>query len=154
MITEDILEWVATLPKWQQKLSYVLVEKKKVTEEELEEIYEIFKVEMSLAEGDISNYDIQEQTYENEDSHDIKWRSVGNIHGVNKLKTGPVLNVSDGLTVVYGENGSGKSGYCPQSIPIREKLEEADKALRPLPYKVGINIARKFMFRARKEKKA
>lgn len=111
MITEDILEWVATLPKWQQKLSYVLVEKKKVTEEELEEIYEIFKVEMSLAEGDISNYDIQEQTYENEDSHDIKWRSVGNIHGVNKLKTGPVLNVSDGLTVVYGENGSGKSGY-------------------------------------------
>ena len=32
MITEDILEWVATLPKWQQKLSYVLVEKK-VTEE-------------------------------------------------------------------------------------------------------------------------
>jgi len=58
LITEDILEWVATLPKWQQKLSYVLVEKKKVTEEELEEIYEIFKVEMSLAEGDISNYDI------------------------------------------------------------------------------------------------
>ena len=69
---------------------------------------------MALTEGDPSNYDIHEQTYENEDSHDIKWRSVGNIHGVNKLKTGPVLNVSDGLTVVYGENGSGKSGgYLP-----------------------------------------
>lgn len=111
MITEDILEWVATLPKWQQKLSYVLVEKKKITEEELEEIYEIFKIEMSLSEGDLSSYDIQEQTYESEESHDIKWRSVGNLHGVNKLKTGPVLNVSDGLTVIYGENGSGKSGY-------------------------------------------
>ncbi|MCR4694445.1 MAG: aldo/keto reductase [Pseudobutyrivibrio sp.] len=35
--------------------------------------------------------------------------------------------------------------HCPQSIPIREKLKEADKALRPLPYKIGINIARKFM---------
>lgn len=111
LITEDILDWVETLPKWQQKLSYALVEKKKVTEEELEEIYEIFKVEMSLTEGDMSSYDIQEQTYDNEDFHDIKWRSVGNIHGVNKLKTGPVLNVSNGLTVVYGENGSGKSGY-------------------------------------------
>lgn len=111
MITEDILDWVATLPKWQQKLSYALVEKKKVTEDELEEIYEIFKVEMFLTDGDLSSYDIQEQTYESEDSHDIKWRSVGNLHGVNKLKTGPVLNVSDGLTVVYGENGSGKSGY-------------------------------------------
>lgn len=111
MITEDILDWVATLPKWQQKLSYALVEKKKVTEEELEEIYEIFKVEMSLVEGNLSSYEIQEHTYEGEDTHDIKWRSVGNLHGVNKLKTGPVLNVSDGLTVVYGENGSGKSGY-------------------------------------------
>ena len=37
--------------------------------------------------------------------------------------------------------------HCPQSIPIREKLVEADKALRPLPYKIGINIARAFMFR-------
>ncbi|MBQ9328475.1 MAG: aldo/keto reductase [Solobacterium sp.] len=37
--------------------------------------------------------------------------------------------------------------HCPQSIPIREKLKEADKALRPLPYKVGINVVRKFMFR-------
>ncbi len=36
MITEDILDWVATLPKWQQKLSYALVEKKKVTENKME----------------------------------------------------------------------------------------------------------------------
>ena len=111
MIIEDVYEWVATLPKWQQKLSYILIEKKKITEKELDEIYEMFKVEMSLTEGDLSNYDIQERMYEKEKSHDIKWRSVGNIHGVNKLKIGQVLNVSDGLTVIYGENGSGKSGY-------------------------------------------
>ena len=37
--------------------------------------------------------------------------------------------------------------HCPQSLPIREKLKEADKALRPLPYKLGINIVRAFMFR-------
>lgn len=40
--------------------------------------------------------------------------------------------------------------HCPQNIPIREKLKEADKALRPLTYKVGINVARKFMFRKKK----
>lgn len=39
---------------------------------------------------------------------------------------------------------------CPQEIPIREKLKEADRALRPLPYKIGINVARKFMFRKAK----
>ena len=42
--------------------------------------------------------------------------------------------------------------HCPQHIEIRKKLKEADKALRPLPYKVGINIARKFMLEGRKTK--
>lgn len=41
--------------------------------------------------------------------------------------------------------------HCPQNIPIREKLKEADKALRPWYYKAGINIARKFMFRKAKK---
>ena len=41
--------------------------------------------------------------------------------------------------------------HCPQSIPIREKLQEADKALRPLPYKIGINIARAFLLRGSKQ---
>lgn len=37
--------------------------------------------------------------------------------------------------------------HCPQNLPIRELLKEADKALRPLPYKAAVNVARKFMFR-------
>ena len=44
--------------------------------------------------------------------------------------------------------GCGKcEQHCPQHINIREKLKDADRALRPLPYKIGINIARKFMLR-------
>ena len=37
--------------------------------------------------------------------------------------------------------------HCPQSIPIREKLQEADRDLRPLVYRVVIQAARAFMFR-------
>ena len=44
--------------------------------------------------------------------------------------------------------GCGKcEQHCPQSIPIREKLKEADRALRPLPFRLGIGVARRFMFR-------
>ena len=44
--------------------------------------------------------------------------------------------------------GCGKcEKHCPQGIPIREKLKEADRALRPLPYRIGINAARAFMLR-------
>lgn len=37
--------------------------------------------------------------------------------------------------------------HCPQHIPIREKLKEADKALRPFPIRLGLNIARRFMLK-------
>ena len=33
--------------------------------------------------------------------------------------------------------------HCPQHLPIRNLLKEADKNLRPFPYKVGIAVARK-----------
>ena len=41
--------------------------------------------------------------------------------------------------------------HCPQGISIREKLQEADRELRPLPYKLAIGAARAFMFRKPKK---
>lgn len=37
--------------------------------------------------------------------------------------------------------------HCPQHIKIREKLKEADRGLRPLPYKIGIHAARSIILR-------
>ncbi|MBQ6314401.1 MAG: aldo/keto reductase [Mogibacterium sp.] len=37
--------------------------------------------------------------------------------------------------------------HCPQHIHIREMLKKADRALRPIPYKAGIAIARKALSR-------
>ena len=44
--------------------------------------------------------------------------------------------------------GCGKcEKHCPQHIRIRDMLKKADRALRPLPYKIGIDVARKIMVR-------
>ena len=40
--------------------------------------------------------------------------------------------------------------HCPQGILIREKLKEADKALRPLPLRIIIAAARSFLLRRSK----
>ena len=48
--------------------------------------------------------------------------------------------------------GCGKcEKHCPQRLPIREKLKEADKALRPFPWKIGINVVRSFVLRKGKD---
>ncbi len=36
--------------------------------------------------------------------------------------------------------------HCPQNLPIIKKLKEADKDLRPLPFKIVIDLARKLMY--------
>lgn len=37
--------------------------------------------------------------------------------------------------------------HCPQGLPIREKLKEADRELRTPLYKVGIDLARFYMYK-------
>ena len=37
--------------------------------------------------------------------------------------------------------------HCPQHIPIRDMLQEADRALRPWPYKVGAALVRRIMIK-------
>lgn len=37
--------------------------------------------------------------------------------------------------------------HCPQHIHIIEELKNADKNLRPLPYKIILGVARKFLYR-------
>lgn len=111
MLTEDILEWIKTLPKWQQRLGYYIVENNEISEDIIEDVYDEFKVEMSLDEGKINDEIEEKFEFENDVNPKIKWLGVKNVHGVNKLKNNANLIVSEGITVIYGENGSGKSGY-------------------------------------------
>lgn len=47
--------------------------------------------------------------------------------------------------------GCGKcEQHCPQHINIREMLVKADRSLRPLPYRVGIDVVRKIFLKERK----
>ena len=50
--------------------------------------------------------------------------------------------------MLFRSIGCGKcERHCPQSLPIRDLLKQADRELRPWPYRLGINAARRFMVR-------
>jgi energy-coupling factor transporter ATP-binding protein EcfA2 len=44
-------------------------------------------------------------------SKDIKLKSLSKITGVNKLAKNQTMSFSDNMTIIYGENGTGKTGY-------------------------------------------
>ncbi len=43
--------------------------------------------------------------------------------------------------------------HCPQGIPIRQKLKEADKAVRPFPINIFIRVGRRVMMRSAARKR-
>ena len=38
-------------------------------------------------------------------------KRLSNVSGLNRLSSNSVINFSGNLTVIYGENGTGKSGF-------------------------------------------
>ena len=57
------------------------------------------------------------------------------VVGIRKEKSFPTQCVACGKC----------QSHCPQGIRIIDELKNANKALRPLPYRIGTSIARRFM---------
>lgn len=71
MLTEDILKWVKTLPKWQQILSYMIIEKTPINEDAINGVYDVFKVEMSLEDGIVPENIVEIDIDDSDNSPDI-----------------------------------------------------------------------------------
>jgi hypothetical protein len=59
----------------------------------------------------------------------IQLKKLGNIQGLNRLSSESVIEFSPNLTVIYGENGTGKSGFCRILKDIGYSYESETKIL-------------------------
>ena len=134
MIRKDILDWANLLPTWQKPLMDKILRGEKVDEIVLEDSYKIFKIENKLmSDANIVSYVFPQQYEEKvKISQNVKWRGVKNIQGINALADKQILDIIDGVTIIYGENGSGKSGYT--RIFNRAFISRGDKTLLPNIY--------------------
>ncbi|MEQ4567249.1 AAA family ATPase [Paenarthrobacter sp. CAP02] len=108
---EDVLDWIATRPWWQQRALARIASGETIGETEYEEIAKsLFKEPPPAPEGGwLASVTAPQST----NDEPVRILSVKGVSNVNRLAENQELTFApEGLTVVYGNNGSGKSGYA------------------------------------------
>lgn len=109
-IVDYLWEWGEQNGEWAKLLVKEIIEKERIlTEEERKEVYHLFLNTIGLKDNARHEELIRPQYTVLES--DIKLKSLGKVQGVNRLALGQTLEFSRNLTLIYGENGTGKTGY-------------------------------------------
>lgn len=114
-ILQEVLVWTQGLPAWQSDAVSRLLAKQMLTPQDYEDLYALLR----LAHGipDPKNRQPQPLTADQipaqvEENTHIELRAIKNLRNVNAIAENQQLVVGPaGMTVIYGDNGSGKSGY-------------------------------------------
>ena len=112
-LMKEIEDWFSKRHKWLQDAARRLVQCGEITEADINELVMLCKAEAGLIDIDIKPKGVplgslnvqQDETY-------LRLNSISSIKGINALAPRkPLAFGSEPLTIIYGGNGSGKSGY-------------------------------------------
>lgn len=110
-VLQEVLSWSQERPAWQREALRLLVLNGELDEEDITELAEICKASYGLAESrdtvPLANEHVPAQTT----GVPVSLVSIFHHRGVNALAEDQTLKFGRGLTVVYGDNGAGKTGY-------------------------------------------
>lgn len=106
MTNDELLSWINEMPEWVRKATILFYQNGVITDANIKELTDVclnggsdFKVEgiNLINHGTTQGYSIS---------------SISSIEGVNAIRTDKPINFNkNGITVIYGLNGAGKSGY-------------------------------------------
>jgi hypothetical protein len=78
----------------------------------LDGVYELFRQEKSLDERVLPNEPLIEIEASSDDAEEpLAITRISEVNGVNALISGSIIEPHAGLTILFGENGTGKTGY-------------------------------------------
>lgn len=104
-------EFLSGIPKWQQVAVNKLLKSDKFNETDIDELKVLCQQEAQNEFPDI-DYSIPTIPFDTHNEKIIHLSSISEIKGVNKLSPKYTLNFGkSNMAVVYGDNGTGKSGY-------------------------------------------
>lgn len=114
-ILNDIIDWVENKPIFWQVAVDRLIRNNELTTNDISELKEICKVDYMLSDFDFDEVDfdkLRDFASNLTSSDDLILSKIYNVNNVNALsKTSELEFAPKGLTIVYGDNGSGKSSY-------------------------------------------
>jgi hypothetical protein len=131
--TREVLEFALTRDPWQQDLLRRVFTQPEVTDDDLDEVLHLLKEHCGCAEGgrELAPAPLTEGhvPHRPPEAPRVVLNSVEEVKNVNRLALGQTFRfATEGITVVYGDNGSGKSGYCrilKRVCRVREEARES-----------------------------
>jgi hypothetical protein len=117
-ILREISEWGTDLPYWEQAaLEKIISEVDPSTENSLEELLQYLLEDAGLAdqkgERPVLKFSLKVDDGSDVEKHNsLRLKRISNLHNINALVPDQVLEFDDQLTVIFGSNAAGKSGYA------------------------------------------
>lgn len=109
-IVDYLWDWAEQNGTWAKHLVKEVVEKERpLDKNERDNIYQIFSNEIGLTKG-MNASPVVRPTF-NPAVNDVRLTTLSDVQGVNRLADKQKLDFSTNVTVIYGENGTGKTGY-------------------------------------------
>lgn len=111
MVSSTTTEWLTQRPKWLQVAAKRLLESGDLNDAAISDLAVLCQQEANNEFPDI-DCSIPAGAFDAHDSEEIRLCSISEVAGVNKLAPRTPLDFGkSNVAVVYGHNGSGKSGY-------------------------------------------
>lgn len=111
-VLTEILKWSASRPGWQRDALRRIVQTSELTEKDIDDLAELCKAGQGLS-APLESVPLGKEHIRSpsEERKAVTLSSLTHVGGVNALAPGQRLEFASGMTVIFGENAAGKSGY-------------------------------------------
>lgn len=138
VVADDFETWLNGRPKWLQTAARMLIDSKRhLNQDEVKELARLCKVE-AKGEADTEFLTVAPGTLSQVANRPLlRIEEILDVHGLNAIKAGANLPFGkSNLSVIYGQNGTGKSGFArllKQICGSRSKDEIHSNVFDPAP---------------------